>query len=36
MPKDNPILVDVPVMKFIKVDGIGDPNNNPGYVQVGG
>ena len=34
MPKDNPILVNVPVMRFIKVDGRGDPNNNSDYKQA--
>lgn len=29
MPKGVPVLVDVPTMSFIMVDGSGDPNNNP-------
>ena len=34
MPKDKPILIEVPAMKFATVDGRGDPNNNPRYEQA--
>jgi len=34
MPKDKPVLIDVPSMNFIMVDGNGDPNNNPGFQQA--
>ena len=34
MPKDKPVLVEVPEMKFIMVDGSGDPNDNPGFQEA--
>lgn len=34
MPKDKPILIEVPSMDFIMVDGCGDPNNNLGFEQA--
>lgn len=33
-PKDIPELIEVPAMKFIMVDGQGDPNNNPEYQMA--
>ena len=30
-PHGNFATVDVPVMKFVKVDGKGDPNHDPAY-----
>lgn len=33
MPKDKPVLVTVPAMNFIMVDGAGDPNN-PEFQQT--
>ena len=29
LPKSKPVLIDVPIMKFIMVDGAGDPNEQP-------
>ncbi|MDS1031010.1 GyrI-like domain-containing protein, partial [Bacillota bacterium LX-D] len=34
MPKDKPVLIEIPSMNFIMVDGCGDPNNNPGFKQA--
>ena len=34
MPKDEPVLIDVPAMKFLMVDGNGDPNHNPDFQQA--
>lgn len=34
MPKDKPVLVEVPAINFIMVDGSGDPNNNPNFQQT--
>lgn len=34
MPKQLPVLIDVPAMSFIMVDGQGDPNNNPDFQQA--
>jgi hypothetical protein len=34
MPKDKPVLIEVPSMNFIMVDGSGDPNNNPGFQRA--
>jgi len=34
MPKDKPVLIEVPSMNFLMVDGSGDPNNNPGFQQA--
>jgi hypothetical protein len=30
-PKGSFATVDVPVMKFVKIDGKGDPNRDPAY-----
>lgn len=32
--KVKPTLVEVPAMKFIMIDGKGDPNNNPEFVSA--
>ena len=34
MPKDKPVLIEIPTMNFIMVDGSGDPNNNPDFEQA--
>lgn len=34
MPKAKPVLVDVPVMNFLMIDGNGDPNNNREFQQA--
>ena len=34
LPKDKVVLIDVPDMRFIMVDGVGDPNNNSGFEQA--
>lgn len=34
MPKDKPVLIEVPAMNFIMVDGSGDPNNNHCFEQA--
>lgn len=34
MPKDKPVLIEVPSMNFLMVDGSGDPNNNPEFQQA--
>jgi hypothetical protein len=34
MPKDKPVLIDVPKMNFIMVDGAGNPNDNPGFMEA--
>jgi len=34
MPKDKPVLIEVPSMNFLMVDGSGDPNNNPGFQHA--
>ncbi|RSK27591.1 transcriptional regulator [Bacillus sp. HMF5848] len=34
MPKAKPMLIDVPAMNFIMVDGTGDPNNNPSFEEA--
>ena len=34
MPKDKPVLVEVPEMKFVMVDGSGDPNDNPDFQEA--
>ena len=31
LPKDKAVLIDVPAMQFIMVDGVGDPNHNAGF-----
>lgn len=33
-PKTTPSIVDVPAMKFITVDGKGDPNQSQEYVEA--
>ncbi len=33
-PKNKINLVDVPPLKFLVIDGIGDPNNNPDYSEA--
>ena len=34
MPKDKPVLIEVPPMNFLMVDGSGDPNNNPEFQEA--
>jgi len=34
MPKDKPVLIEVPPMNFLMVDGSGDPNNNPEFQHA--
>jgi hypothetical protein len=34
LPKDKPMLIEVPSMNFIMVDGHGDPNNNKDFQQA--
>ena len=34
MPKDKPVLIEVPPMNFLMADGSGDPNNNPEFQQA--
>lgn len=34
MPKQKPVLIDVPAMNFIMVDGEGDPNDSPQYQEA--
>ncbi len=34
MPGDKPVLIDIPNMNFIMVDGSGDPNNSPAFQQA--
>lgn len=34
MPKQQPVLIEVPPMNFLMVDGSGDPNNNPAFQQA--
>jgi len=34
MPKDKPVLVQIPPMNFIMVDGGGDPNNNSVFEKA--
>ena len=31
MPRANQLLVEVPEMNFIMVDGSGDPNDSPAF-----
>jgi hypothetical protein len=33
-PTDRFVLIEVPVMRFVKVDGSGDPNSAPAYKQA--
>ena len=34
MPKDKPVLIQVPYINFLMVDGSGDPNNNPDFQRA--
>jgi len=34
MPKNKPVLIEVPSMNFIMVDGQGDPNNNEEFQKA--
>ena len=34
IPKEKPTVVDVPVMKFIMIDGVGNPNEEKGEYQA--
>ena len=34
MPKTKPMLIEVPSVNFIMVDGKGDPNNNEAFQQA--
>lgn len=34
LPKSEPMLIEVPVMKFICIDGEGDPNGNPAFERA--
>jgi len=34
LPKDKPVLIEVPSMNFLMVDGSGDPNHNPEFQQA--
>lgn len=34
LPKDKPVLIEVPPMNFLMVDGSGDPNHNPEFQQA--
>ncbi len=34
LPKDKPMIIDVPEMLFIMIDGKGDPNNNQSYNEA--
>lgn len=36
LPPDKPMLIDVPAMKFVMVDGEGDPKNNPEFQDAVG
>ncbi|HHT72220.1 MAG TPA: transcriptional regulator [Firmicutes bacterium] len=33
-PKTDPVIIDVPEMLFIAVDGVGDPNTSPEYEKA--
>lgn len=33
-PPATPVMVDVPPMRYLMLDGHGDPNNNPRYQMV--
>jgi hypothetical protein len=33
-PPADPVVVDVPPMHFLMIDGCGDPNNNPQYQEA--
>lgn len=34
LPKNKPVIIDVPTMRFIMVDGKGDPNTSPFYKEA--
>lgn len=34
LPKQKPVLIDVPVMNFIMIDGAGDPNISEAYQEA--
>jgi len=34
LPKNKPYIIDVPQMRFIMVDGKGDPNTTPSYKEA--
>lgn len=34
LPKQEPMLIDIPAMQFICVDGEGDPNDNPVFERA--
>ena len=34
LPKAEPVLIEVPPMNFLMVDGGGDPNHNPEFQQA--
>ena len=34
LPKAEPVLIEVPTMNFLMVDGSGDPNHNPEFQQA--
>lgn len=34
LPKDKPVIIEIPTINFIMVDGNGDPNNNPCFEQA--
>lgn len=34
MPKNSPMLIDVPAMNYIMIDGKGDPNNNKEFEHA--
>ncbi len=36
LPKEKPVLIEIPTLHFLMVDGSGDPNNNPGFEQAVG
>ncbi len=33
-PGTDPVIIEVPVMRFIAIDGQGDPNTSPSYVAA--
>lgn len=33
-PAGGPVIVEVPAMNFIMVDGAGDPNNSPEFSEA--
>lgn len=34
MPKSKPVLIDIPAMRFVMIDGSGDPNNSPAFQRA--